>query len=586
MSKPSKNMGYLKKHKLHIPFQEISSATDEFNEKNIIGKGGYGNVFEGISEKHGRIAVKRLNPSCGQGDHEFKMEINLLSKYKHKNIASLLGFCVDHGEKILVYKFESKGSLDKHLKDQDLTWIQRLQICHGAACGLAHLHDSNPGFQSGVYHRDVKSSNILLDDKWTPKISDFGLSRVGSKASFVISNPCGTPGYLDPYYENVGYLTKKTDVYSFGVVLWELVCGRSAQHASFTNLVKVHYQRKSLDKIIPPYLYKQIVPVSLVTFAEIANQCLKDLEERPTMKDVMEQLQLALQNQQVVVSQEVTMPKEEEGKKAKAQAEEALKHPNEGKKDDLPPALSPSQEVVLKVLVHCEGCADKLKKCLKKVTGVERVIAKCGTDKVIVKGSIANPLELAETVHKKFKWDVEVIPPPTYEPEKSRTMMIEKSKQQEPDNEPVSVITKQCESCAEDAKKSIIKTKVPDLHISQVEVIGTGDEKTGNQTVIVNQDPTRTLGKKTETSGDDNPTISQGADPHPLEENQWLLVLEIFGLFLFITCKLVSWSIVSVGQRVHRMLLQIYDIPDPQLDDLPLPQDSPINEQSPQQSLP
>ncbi|KAD2393636.1 hypothetical protein E3N88_40613 [Mikania micrantha] len=220
---------------------------------------------------------------------------------------------------------------------------------------------------------------------------------------------------------------------------------------------------------------------------------------------------------------EVTMPKEEEGKKAKAQAEEALKHPNEGKKDDLPPALSPSQEVVLKVLVHCEGCADKLKKCLKKVTGVERVIAKCGTDKVIVKGSIANPLELAETVHKKFKWDVEVIPPPTYEPEKSRTMMIEKSKQQEPDNEPVSVITKQCESCAEDAKKSIIKTKVPDLHISQVEVIGTGDEKTGNQTVIVNQDPTRTLGKKTETSGDDNPTISQGADPHPLEENQWLL---------------------------------------------------------------
>ncbi|KAL8241771.1 hypothetical protein R6Q59_012073 [Mikania micrantha] len=307
-----KNLEDLKKKKkttqLHqFPFQEISSATDGFDQKNFIAKGGYGSVYLGVSEKHGRIAVKRLDPRHGQGDREFMMEISLLSIYKHENIVSLVGFCNDDGEKILVYKFESNGSLDKHLSNQDLTWIQRLHICLGAACGIAYLHDDNVGFRSGIYHRDVKSPNILLDEKWKPKISDFGLSRVGSMNTFVISNPCGTAEYIDPDYMKAGYLTKKSDVYSFGVVLWEVVCGRPVHPPlyeyklpSFIKLVERHYTRNTLDKIIPSYLYKQINPVSLSTFTKSAYQCLKNAEERPTMKEVVEQLQLALQNQQVI----------------------------------------------------------------------------------------------------------------------------------------------------------------------------------------------------------------------------------------------------------------------------------------------
>ncbi|KAD2393637.1 hypothetical protein E3N88_40614 [Mikania micrantha] len=289
----------------------------------------------------------------------------------------------------------------------------------------------------------------------------------------------------------------------------------------------------------------------------------------------------------------MTKPKEE-GKKANEEAKE----PKEGKKDaistekngtksnDLPPALSPSQEVVLKVSVHCQGCAERLQKCLKKVTGVEKVIAKCETDKVIVKGNIANPSELVKSVHNEFKWrNVEVIPPPTHEPEKSRKM-IKKSEQEEPDNVPVSVITMQCDACAPDTKNNIIKTEVPDQHISQVEIIGTGDDKTGNNTVIVNQDSPQTQGRKIEMTGDDNPTTNvNGPDPGPLEENQWLCALKTFVSFVvyvLFACYLVLMTLGYLGKRVHRMVMQIYDIPVPQSDDRPLPQDS----QSPQQSPP
>ncbi|KAJ0677701.1 putative protein kinase RLK-Pelle-CrRLK1L-1 family [Helianthus annuus] len=220
-------------------------------EDNLIGEGGFGPVYKGISKKHGRIAIKRLvhRQKLGQGDHEFKTEIALLSKYKHKNIVSLLGFCDEEGEKILVYKFESNGSLDRHLNNKDLTWIQRLEICLDVACGLQYLHD-NVGSHHGIFHRDVKSSNILLDEHWKAKISDFGLSRArpaNMQDSFLFSNPCGTPGYIDPDYCMKGYLTPKTDVYSFGVVLWEVQCGRLThvtdkhERIDLSQLAQRHY---------------------------------------------------------------------------------------------------------------------------------------------------------------------------------------------------------------------------------------------------------------------------------------------------------------------------------------------------------
>ncbi|KAL8224453.1 hypothetical protein R6Q57_019928 [Mikania cordata] len=292
---------------LQIPIQDILVATNEFDNKNLVSDGGgFGKVYKGVSKKHGRIAIKRLDRGHGQGDHEFKTEIALLSVNKHENIVTLIGFCDEDDEKILVYKYENKGSLDKHLNNKDLTWIQRLQICLDAARGLAYLHD-DVGSQHRILHRDVKSSNILLDENWKAKISDFGLSRIGPanmQSTFLISNPCGTPGYIDPDYCNTGYLTQKSDVYSFGIVLFEVLCGRLTRVTSYKDesqflsvLAPKHYKRQTLGRIIPSYLQHQINIDSLQTFSNIAYQCLKNGEERPTMKQVVEQLQIALHNQ-------------------------------------------------------------------------------------------------------------------------------------------------------------------------------------------------------------------------------------------------------------------------------------------------
>ncbi|KAL9993538.1 putative protein kinase RLK-Pelle-CrRLK1L-1 family [Helianthus debilis subsp. tardiflorus] len=194
---------------LQIPLQELSDATNAFSEQNLIARGGFGEVYKGISVKYGNIAIKMLDPGLGQGDHEFRTEIGLLSVYKHENIVSLLGFCDEDEKKILVYRYESKGSLDKHLDCAEPTWIQRLQICLDAARGLQYLHD-DVGSDHRILHRDVKSSNILLDENWKAKVSDFGLSRIGpanKQSTFLISNVCGTIGYIDPDYYNTGYIS-------------------------------------------------------------------------------------------------------------------------------------------------------------------------------------------------------------------------------------------------------------------------------------------------------------------------------------------------------------------------------------------
>ncbi|MFS7959313.1 putative protein kinase RLK-Pelle-CrRLK1L-1 family [Helianthus anomalus] len=297
---------------LQIPLQELSDATNAFSTENLVAKGGFGKVYKGVSVKHGNIAIKMLylweGPGKGQGDPEFKTEIALLSVYKHENIVSLLGYCDENGQKILVYKYEGNGSLDKHLKRKDLTWIQRLQICLDAARGLQYLHD-DVGLLHRILHRDVKSSNILLDENWKAKISDFGLSKMGpanKQSTFLISNACGTFGYIDPDYVNTGYLTQKSDVYSFGVVLFEVLCGRLTRVPKYKDkreflvtLVKIHWRRNTLDEIILSDLLHQINRGSLLTFTSIAYQCLMSPNERPTMKKVVEQLQKALENQLV-----------------------------------------------------------------------------------------------------------------------------------------------------------------------------------------------------------------------------------------------------------------------------------------------
>ncbi|KAL8246204.1 hypothetical protein R6Q59_007420 [Mikania micrantha] len=168
-------------HHLEIQLEAIKLASNNFRDDNIIGVGGFGKVFKGfISNSKGQImvALKRLDRRYGQGDPEFLKEIMMLSHYKHPNLISLLGFCNEDGEKILVYEHALHGSLDRHLSSTSLTWIKRLKICVEAARGISYLHDPN-GTQQRVLHRDIKSSNILLDENWNAKVSDFGLSKIG-----------------------------------------------------------------------------------------------------------------------------------------------------------------------------------------------------------------------------------------------------------------------------------------------------------------------------------------------------------------------------------------------------------------------
>ncbi|GKA02039.1 kinase-like domain, phloem protein 2-like protein [Tanacetum coccineum] len=292
---------------LKIKLEDIKSATNNFNENKVIGKGGFGKVYKGeLSHYEGKsmVAIKRLDRKYGQGDPEFLKEIRMLSCYKHKNLISLLGFCKEEDETILIYEHASHGSLDRILHDVTLTWTQRLKICLDAAKGLSFLHDPN-GTQQRILHCDIKSANILLDESLNAKVADFGLSKISpanQKYTFLFTSPVGTPGYCDPLYMDTYQLTKESDVYSFGVVLFEVLCGRVCYENSnrqlkiFVPYWKICYEQKKLDEIIFPDLKQQMDPSSVKTFVDIAYQCLqKSREQRPEMSLVVEKLKVALE---------------------------------------------------------------------------------------------------------------------------------------------------------------------------------------------------------------------------------------------------------------------------------------------------
>ncbi|KAM0068517.1 putative protein kinase RLK-Pelle-CrRLK1L-1 family [Helianthus debilis subsp. tardiflorus] len=297
---------------LKIKLQDVKLATDDFSRTKLIGRGGFGQVYKGeLSLPSGRkiVAFKRLDRRLGQGNPEFYKEIMMLSKYKHENLVSLMHFCTEGDEMILVYEYVSRGSLDSYIGDANLTWSQRLKICVGVARALNFLHDPTETHQR-LIHRDIKSSNILLDDNWTPKVSDFGLSKAGPANqlhTYVFSNAVGTPGYCDPLYFETGFLSKESDVYSFGVVLFELMCGRMCfeyQNGRLTQILvnnwRKCYEENRLDEIIFHDIKKQMLSDSLSTFSRVAYRGInKSREERPTMAEVVKELEIALEQQEV-----------------------------------------------------------------------------------------------------------------------------------------------------------------------------------------------------------------------------------------------------------------------------------------------
>ncbi|KAK8517792.1 hypothetical protein V6N12_016632 [Hibiscus sabdariffa] len=293
----------------HFSLDEMKAATNNFNDDLIVGKGGFGKVYKGFMDGGEKIvAIKRLNPDSGQGVREFVTEIEMLSQLRHVHLVSLIGYCREKGEMILVYDFMSNGTLSDHLYGTSfsfdpLTWKQRLEICKGAAIGLNYLHTE---VKHTIIHRDVKSSNILLDDKFAAKVSDFGLSKTDTKVEMLITGVKGTRGYLDPEYYRGHTLTEKSDVYSFGVVLFEVLCARKALDTRLPeaqmNLAcwaKKCIEDGTLYRVIDPYLIGNIAPECFKVFVETADSCIAEMGiNRPTMNDVMEKLGFAIELQE------------------------------------------------------------------------------------------------------------------------------------------------------------------------------------------------------------------------------------------------------------------------------------------------
>ncbi|KAA8517585.1 hypothetical protein F0562_017785 [Nyssa sinensis] len=287
-------------------YNELKKCTNHFSERNEIGSGGYGKVYRGMFSGGQVVAIKRAQQGSMQGGLEFKTEIELLSRVHHKNLVGLVGFCFEQGEQMLVYEFMPNGTLRESLAGRSgihLDWKRRLRIALGSAKGLAYLHElANPP----IIHRDVKSTNILLDENLTAKVADFGLSKLVSDSAkgHVSTQVKGTLGYLDPEYYMTQQLTEKSDVYSFGVVMLELVTakqpiekGKYIVREVRMTLAKSDEAHFGLREIIDPVIKNTTNLIGFENFLELAMKCVEESAvDRPMMSEVVKVLETILQN--------------------------------------------------------------------------------------------------------------------------------------------------------------------------------------------------------------------------------------------------------------------------------------------------
>ncbi|GMH31137.1 hypothetical protein Nepgr_032980 [Nepenthes gracilis] len=289
--------------------KEMEEATGSFSDENLLGKGGFGRVYKGVLRSGEVVAVKKMElpPSkAAEGEREFRVEVDILSRLDHPNLVSLIGYCADGKQRFLVYEYMPNGNLQDHLNrigEVKMDWPSRLKVALGAARGLAYLHaSSDVGIP--IVHRDFKSTNILLNTNFDAKISDFGLAKLmpEGEEAYVTAMVLGTFGYFDPEYTSTGKLTLQSDVYAFGVVLLELLTGRSAvdlnQGPTDQNIVlqvrNTLSDRKKLRKIIDHDLPRNSYTMeSIAMFANLASRCVQiNSRERPTMSGCVKELQL------------------------------------------------------------------------------------------------------------------------------------------------------------------------------------------------------------------------------------------------------------------------------------------------------
>uniref|UniRef100_A0A7N1A1V3 non-specific serine/threonine protein kinase n=1 Tax=Kalanchoe fedtschenkoi TaxID=63787 RepID=A0A7N1A1V3_KALFE len=282
--------------------RELETATNEFANENVIGEGGYGIVYRGVLMDNTVVAVKNLLNNRGQAEKEFKVEVEAIGRVRHKNLVRLLGYCAEGAHRMLVYEYVNNGNLEQWLHGEvgpysPLNWDIRLSIMIGTAKGLTYLHE---GLEPKVVHRDIKSSNILLDKQWNPKVSDFGLAKLlGSERSYVTTRVMGTFGYVAPEYASTGMLNERSDVYSFGILLMEMISGRNpvdySRPPGEVNLVewlKSMVTNRNAEGVVDPKMTEKPSSRALKRALLVALRCVDpNAQKRPKIGQVIHMLE-------------------------------------------------------------------------------------------------------------------------------------------------------------------------------------------------------------------------------------------------------------------------------------------------------
>ncbi|CAI0461270.1 unnamed protein product [Linum tenue] len=282
--------------------RDLEFATNRFAAENVLGEGGYGVVYKGRLINGTEVAVKKILNNVGQAEKEFRVEVEAIGHVRHKNLVRLLGYCIEGVHRMLVYEYVNNGNLEQWLHGAMrhrgiLTWEARMKVLLGTAKALAYLHEA---IEPKVVHRDIKSSNILIDDEFNSKVSDFGLAKLlGAGESHITTRVMGTFGYVAPEYANTGLLNEKSDIYSFGVLLLEAVTGRDpvdyGRPANEVNLVewlKMMVGTRRADEVVDPNLEVKPATRALKRALLVALRCVDpDSEKRPKMSQVVRMLE-------------------------------------------------------------------------------------------------------------------------------------------------------------------------------------------------------------------------------------------------------------------------------------------------------